>query len=63
MYTLGQLVTGTTITVRAWDGSEGQGVVTGTDPFGKNGRAVVDFRDADGGSRWAYLTQVTGIFS
>jgi hypothetical protein len=63
MYTLAQLPAGTTITTRAWDGTEGYGVVTGQEPQGKNGRDVIDFQDSDGGNRWCYLEQVTGIFS
>lgn len=60
-YSATQIPVGTTITVRAWDGTEGYGRVTG---HGENkGRACVEFIDSDGGNRWAYLTQVTGIFS
>jgi hypothetical protein len=62
MYTLEQ-VANRTITVRAWDGTEGYGKVYAVHADIKNGRPGVDFRDSDGGNRWAYLSQVTGIFN
>ena len=62
MYTLSQLRPGTIVTVRAWDGTEAQGTVTHTLADVKNGRPGIDFTDSAGGSRWAYLSQVSGIF-
>jgi hypothetical protein len=62
MYELTQISIGDTVTIRAWDGSEAAGVVTGTYPDVKRGRPGVDFTDTDGGSRWAYLSQVSGLF-